>query len=290
MKTINHLKTLVVFLLITFNTGARTAWCQSAMPPEIQDRLDQENWLTADLKLDNRLYAATRAAIDKRIRQGEKPANLERLFQMQGKEIYDPQKIFRWSYAAYRAQKIETDQNFLLGIRDAMDRNLKPGAYDWVRLRFLVASLQSFLRPTPQLIVVGRRLLKVRYDDPEVMYQWISNLSFSQSLDERKLGLALARDEVQKHPRDGRWQLLAADAVDLVLEHSVGITDLSYKDIQWEIAEYKKALALLPVNHTARKGIIRRIVSRQLLYNSKGEKQLPSQATIDNAIKNTNLR
>lgn len=290
MKTINHLKTLAVFLLITFNTGAHTAWSQSAMPPEIQDRLDQENWLTADLKLDNRLYAATRAAVDKRIRQGEKPANLQRLFQLQGKEIYDPQKIFRWSYAAYRAQKIETDQNFLLGIRDAMDRNRKPGAYDWVRLRFLVASLQGFLRPTPQLILVGRRLLKVRYDDQEVMYQWIHNLSLSQSLDERKLGLALARDEAQKHPRDGRWQLLVARAVSLVLEHSVPSIDLSYKNIQWEIAEYKKALALLPANHPARKGIIKQIVLRQLLYNSKGEKQLPSQATIDNAIKNTNLR
>lgn len=291
MKIIDCLKMLViVFLLIAFNSGTHTAFCQSAMPPEIQDRLDQQDWLTADLQLDNRPYAATRAAIDKRIRQGEKPANLERLFRLQGKEAYDPQKIFRWSYAAYRAQKLETDQNFLLGIRDAMNRNLKPGAYDWVRLRFLAASLQGFLRPTPQLILVGRRLLKVRYDDEEVMYQWIHNLSLSQSIDERKLGLALARDEAQKHPRDGRWQLLVARAVSLVLEHSVPSIDLSYKDIQWEIAEYKKALALLPANHSARKGIIRTIVLRQLLYNSNGEKQVPSQAMIDNATRNTTLR
>ena len=290
MKIINYLKMLTIFLLIAFALGAHSAFCQSAMPPEIQERLNQQDWLNADLKLDNRPYAATRAAIDKRIKQGEKPANLERLFRLKGKEAYDPQKIFRWSYAAYRQQKIQTDQNSLIGIRDAMNRNLKPGAYDWVRLRFLVASLQGFLRPTPQLINVGRRLLRVRYDDQEVMYQWINNLSLSQSIDERKLGLALARDEAQKRPRDGRWQLLVANCVSLVLEHSVGITDLSYKDTQWEIAEYKKALSLLPKNHAARKETIKTIVLMQSLYNSKREKQVPSQKMIDDAVKNTKLR
>ena len=290
MRTFHHLKTLVVVLLATLSLGAHTARCQSSMPPEIQDRLDQQNWMTADLNLDNRQYAATRAAIDKRILQGEKPANLERLFHLQGKENYDPQKIFRWSYAAYRAQKLQTNQNFLIGVRDVMDRNLKPGAYDWVRLRFLVASLQGFLRPTPELIIVGRRLLKVRYEDQEVMYQWINNLRNSQSLDERKLGLALSRDEAQRRPRDGRWQLLVANATESVLEHSVPFIDLSYKDLQWEIAEYKKALALLPSNYVSRESIINSIVLRQLMYNSRGEKQIPSQATIDDALKNTTLR
>ncbi len=280
-------RVIVIFLVMGMAT--QSVLSQSQIPAGVIESQAQRNWLTADIKLDNRPYAATRAAIDKRIQQGERPANLERSFRLKGKEVYDPQKIFRWAYAAYRQQKIEPQENFLSNVEAAMDRNLKPGAYDWVRLRFLVSSLRFFAaRPTAELIKVGRRLLKVRYNDEEVMFHFVRDLQGSPVLRDRKLSLSLARDEIQRRPKDAYWQWLVADGVRLITEYRTGFA--SPKDNQWQIAEYKKALALLPARDPNRKTLINAIVHMQLLYNGNGKMQLITPEKVAEALKNTNLR
>ena len=279
----------VIITLLMLGVLTRPVLSQSQIPAGVLKRQAQQDWLTADLTLDNRSYAATRAAIDERIRQGEKPANLERQFRLQGKEIYDAQKIFRWAYAAYRLQKIDPQDNFLSRVESAMDRNLQPGVYDWVRLRFLISSLRFFAaRPTAELIKVGRRLLKVKYNDEEVMFHFVRNLQGSTLLKDRKLSLALARDETQRRPKDAYWQWLVADGVRLITEYRTGFA--SPKDNQWQIAEYKKVLALLPATDPNRKDLIDAIVRMQLLYDAEGKMQLITQEKVDNAMRNTNLR
>ena len=287
MKLVQIIRAFALLLLLVIAT--HSALSQSQIPPEIQERLEQQDWLTADIKLDNRPYAATRAAIDKRIRQGEKPAILERLFRLKGKDAYDPQKIFRWAYAAYRLQKTNPQDNLLSTVESAMNSNPKPGAYDWVRLRFLISSQRFFAaRPTEELIVVGRRLLKVRYEDEEVMYYFVKDLQGSGSLQNRKLSLALARDEAQKRPKDGYWQWLVADAVRLVTQRRGPFA--SPKDTQWQIAEYRKALSLLPTNDSNRKILMEAIARMQLLYDDNGKMQLVTQEKVDEAVRNMKSR
>ena len=287
MKLIKYPAILAV-LLLALAAGAQTKQSQPQVPPEVLDRIAQEDWFTADLKLDNQPYATIRAALDKRIAKGESPAFLEREFRLQGQDIYDSQKIFRWAYAAYRKQKLAPNQTLYSEINAAMDRNGKPGAYDWVRLRFLVSSSQGFLRPTAELIQVGRRLFEVRDDDEEVLFQWIHNLQNSESLDERKLSLEFAREEVRKRPKDGYWQLLLANSVRSIVGYATPIPP--YKDMQWQIFEYTKALKLLPANYPGRSGIIKSIVLKRLFYDKNKKLYIPTQKEIDEAVKNTTLR
>ena len=287
MKLVQIFRSIALLLLLGLAT--QPALSQPQIPADVAERMTQQDWLTADIKLDNRPYAATRTAIDKRIRQGEKPANLERLFRLKGKEIYDAQKIFRWAYAAYRLQKTDPQDNLLSTVESAMNRNSQPGAYDWLRLRFLISSQRFFAaRPTDELIKLGRRLLKVRYEDEEVMYYFVRDLQGSRKLPDHKLSLALARDEAQKRPKDAYWQWLVANAVTSVVGYKTGFA--SPKDNQWQIAEYEKALLLMPRSDPNRKRLLDSIIRMQMLYDANGKMQLITEEKVDEAMKNSPLR
>ena len=284
-----HVRAFAVGLLIILSLTAQTAFGQIRVPAEVQERLRQQDWLTADIKLDNRPYAKIRASLDERVARGEKPINLERRYRLQGQDAYNPQKIFRWAYSAYLLQQAKPEQNFLSGVEAALNRNLKPGAYDWIRLRFLVSSERFFAsRPTAELIKVGRRLLQIRYDDDDVMFDFVRMLQESQSMDERKLSLALARDGAQKNPRDAYWQWAVANSLDSVVHYATVIP--SYRDAQQEIAEYKKTLQLMPTNDPNRRGVVETIVHLQLLYDSKGNRLPYGDNTLADALKKTTLR
>lgn len=288
MKFTQIVKTSAILLLIMLGITAQKALCQPQIPIEVQQRLAQQNWMTADFKLDNRPYAKIRSALDTRIARGEAPINLEQRYRLKGTDIYDSQKIFRWAYSAYRLQEVKSDQNFLSDVEAAMDYNLKPGAYDWIRLRFLIASDRFFAsRPTAELIKVGRCLLQTRYNDDDVMFGFVRMLQESQSLKERKLSLSLAHDAAQQKPRDAYWQWAVANSVSSVVEYATATPP--YEANQWEIAEFKKTLQLLPAKDSNRKELIRTIVHLQLLYDSNGKRLPYGDHTLEEALKNTTL-
>ena len=263
---------------------------QSALSQPVDTLAAREarrDWMQVELTLDNSAYAATRAQIDKLIRQGEKPSTLKARYKLKGREQYDSQKIFRWAYSAYRQQKLNPQINGLIGIEEAMDRNLRPGAYDWVRLRFLVGSLQGFLKPTMELIEVGRRLLKVRYDDEEVMFHFIRNLKGSQSLADRKQAVSLARANASKYPRDVYWQWTLANTLTGVNSFTAYPT---YAGNQAEIREYRKTLQMLPSVHPNRQRIIDTLVHLDMEFDAKGNRQRPTYEDYKEALRNTTLK
>jgi len=293
MKTTSQLKranTIAVsgaaMLLAMLGAQLRPALAQQE-PDTLAAREAKQDWTRAELTLDNSGYAATRAQIDRLVRQGQKPDTLVFYSRLRGKDIYDPQKIFRWAYASYKKQKVNPNQNVLSGVEEVMNHNLRPGAYDWVRLRFLIASLQMFQRPTMQLIGVGRRLLNEKRNDEEVTYHFIRNLKDSESLTDTREAVSLARANSRRHPRDVYWQWLVADTVSAVNDYA-GIP--TYKGSQDTIAEYKKTLRLLPPGHPYRQRLIDGIVRLQILYDANGKKKVWTMEAYKAALRTTNLR
>lgn len=279
---------LVLFSTMLFVLSAQPQLARSQQAPDtLGAREAKRDWMQAELTLDNSGYAATRAQVDRLIRQGQKPATLEFYSRLQGRDIYDAQKIFRWAYSSYRVQKLNPTQNVLSGVEEAMNRNLRPGAYDWVRLRFLIASLQMFLRPKMQLIDVGRRLLQEKHNDEEVTFHLVRNLNDSELLSDRKEAVVLARAGAYKHPQDLYWQWQLADALRAVDDFS---WKPSYQGSQAAVAQYKKILRVLPTEHPARLSIIKYIVQREMMFDANGNPQTFSYKAYQKALKNTNMR
>ena len=246
----------------------------------------RRDWLQADLTLDNSAYANTRKAIDKQVRSGVKPTTLVQQYRLKEKDAYDPSKIFRWAYAVYRQQKAQPNRNVLLGVSTVMDRNLRPGAYDWVRLRFLIASLVRIERGDA-LAPVGRRLLQQKYDDEEVMFHYVRALTLSEDKEDRRVALALAREQSRKFPKDVYWQWMVADATNLYLRYGGVIT---YEENNQILTEMNKTLRLLPADDPQRKRLIEAIVIYQMHYDANGEKQHHTADEINQAIADTKLR
>lgn len=284
-----HTSTVVTLVLIGANLGsiAHPSLAQQVPKRDVQLANSETDWLTADWTEDNSKYAATRVQIDKLISQGQKPAILATRYRLRGNDRYDSQKIYRWSYASYRKQKLAPEQNALIGVNEAMNLNLRPGAYDWVRLRFLVTSMQLFMRPTSESIALGRRLLRAKKNDEDVAFCLERNLQYSQSLEDRKEAVVMSRANARKHPRDVYWQWMVADSVRFVNDFTGKPT---YKGNQETMTEYKKTLQMLPLDHPYRKRIIRELVYLDLNFDSEGKPVKWTSKMYREALKNTTLR
>ena len=255
-----------VFLLLTFSLCFFSQYTLAQPQEAWEKRQAAMDWTTVELTLDNADYAATRLAIDKAIRSGASPTSLAARYRLQGKEKYDTQKIFRWAYASYRKYKLKPNANSLLGVGEAMNYNLKPGAYDWVRLRFLVTSL-SFMPNADTLVVVGRRLLKIQPKDEEVVFHLVRNLQNSKSLSNRKEAVVLARQWAKKYPRDVYWQWSVASAIGAVDMHD-GLPTYAYNEES--LAEFREVLRMLPAKHPHRPRVIGNIVRLSLKFDGQG--------------------
>ncbi len=254
----------------------------------LAERQARQDWLQADLSLDNSAYAATRSAINKQIKSGIKPTTLVQKYELKGKDVGDSQKIFRWAYAIFREQRSISapDINALIRASSMLDRNLRPGAYDWIRLRYIIASMGQLEQPD-SLIPVGRRLLKQKYDDPEVMLRLVRQLSGSQDKENRRLALALAKQQLQQDPTDPYKQWAVSDATNSYLSFGGPITFKANKQI---VAEKEKTLRLLPANSEHRKRLIAAIVVYRLHFDANGKKLHHTLAEINQAIANTDLK
>ena len=274
-------------LLLMGLLGSHPLLSQSSPGDSLAVRQARQDWMQADFSLDNSAYAATRKAIDKQIKEGAKPSTLVQTYRLQGKDVGDTRKIFRWAYAVYREQKTKgtVDTNALIGSSSMMNRNLRPSAYDWIRLRFLIASMGELEQPD-SLIPVGRRLLLRVYNDPEVMFRSARLLSLSQDKENRRLGLALARDQLQKDPTNAYKQWEVSDATRLYL----GYAGTTFEDNNQMLGEMKKTLRMLPSKDPNRKRLIEAIVVWQLHYDAQGNRRHPTLKEINQAIANTTLR
>jgi len=258
---------------------------QPASRDSLAVRQARQDWLQADFSVDNSTYAVTRAAINKQLSAGVKPSTLVQRYELNGKDVGDPRKIFRWAYAIYLQQKTEPDTNDLIKASSMLDRNLHPGAYDWIRLRFLVASMGGLERPDA-LTPIGRRLLKRKYDDPQVMFYFVRQMMRSQNREDRRVALALARQQLQQNPTDPYRQWAVSDATMFYLRYA-GLTFEENKQI---LAEMEKTLRMLPASDKERKRLIEAIVVYRLHYDSNGKKLHHTLAEINQAIANTNLK
>lgn len=243
------------------------------------------DWLQAEMSLDNSAYATTRKAIDTQIKAGTKPSTLVQAYQLQGKDIGDTRKLFRWAYVVYLQQRQNPNTNALIEAHSMMNRNLRPGAYDWIRLRFLVASLGNLEQPD-QLIPVGRRLLHRVYNDSEVTLRLLRLLSRSQDKENRRLALSLAREQLRNDPTDAYKQWAVSDATMFYLRYS-GLTFEENKQI---IAEMTKTLRMLPAKDPNRKGLVEALVIYQLHFDANGKPAHHSVDEINRAIANTTLK
>ncbi len=276
--------TYASFLLIGV-FGSYPSLAQPSPRDSVAVREARMDWLQADMSLDNSAYATTRAAIDKQIKAGTQPSALVQAYRLEGTDVGDTRKIFRWAYAVYLQQRQKPNTNALIEAHSIMNRNLRPGAYDWIRLRFLVASLGSLEQPD-QLIPVGRRLLRRVYDDSEVMLRLLRLLSRSQNKEDRRLALALAREQLRNDPKDAYKQWLVSDATMFYLTYA-GHTFEGNKQI---IAEMLKTLRMLPANDPNRRGLVEAIVIYQLHYDANGKPRHLSIEEINRAIANTDLK
>ena len=285
-KTKLYATVATLFLLLFGIFGGHAVLSQTSPSDSLAVREARRNWLQADLTLDNAAYAATRSAIDKQVRSGVRPDTLVQRYRLQDKDSSDNRKIFRWAYAVYRQQKAKPNRNILLDVNSVMERNLKPGAYDWIRLRFLIAGLAGLERGDA-LVPVGRRLLTRKYDDEEVMFHYVRALTTSGAKEGRRVALALAREQANEHPKDVYWQWMVADATDSYFDYGGTLT---YQENQQVVAELMKTLRMLPAKHPERKRLIEAIVIWQTGFDANGKRQDLSAAEINSAIANTTLR
>ena len=260
---------------------------QPAPSDSLAVRQARSDWMQADFSLNNSAYATTRKAIDTQIKAGTKPLTLVQAYRLQGADVGDTRKIFRWAYAVYQQQRRinPVNTNDLIEVNSMMKRNGRPGAYDWIRLRFLIASMGRLEQPD-LLIPVGRRLLQRVYDDPEVMFRWVRLLSLSQDKENRRLGLALAREQLRNDPTDAYKQWAVSDATSLYLSYA-GTT---FEENNQMLVEMKKTLTMLPAKDPNRKRLIEAIVIWQLHFDATGEPAHHSIDEINRAIANTTLR
>ena len=110
-----------------------------------------------------------------------------------------PLALFRWAYASLKLdpQPHYLGEDGLDAVRDAFAKPPSPHTYDYTRLRFL---LFEHSMPIPELIPLGRRLLKQQPIDYPVHYYYIASLRVGPTIKDSQLALLEVDKLLQQQP------------------------------------------------------------------------------------------
>ena len=189
----------------------------------------------------------------------------------------DAQSQFRWAYIAYLTsdhwRREVRSTKILCGVFEWMGQPTNPRSFEYSRLRFIVARLDSNWGSNRYIVDMGERLLqKADKNDFDLRYFVLQALSGRGGIKDaapyrRALELALQLHEDFPERTEPYYTLGGIYGSLFVVEKSSRLADLS-------IRYTREYLALSPVHEGRRKGAVRRIESMERRRNrlkDKGE-------------------
>lgn len=248
---------LVILAVMTATAPAQRGKRRTIPVPSSVENLTQYNWTKQQWEGDNQPYQAIRAAIDKAIAAGQKPYALAQGYATAARlKPYDPQAQFRWAYATYKGYTANKkareglatleDSRKLYQAKQALARPGSPHPYDYVRLRFLMAT-EHF--PHRILKDLGRRLWHYNPTDTGVQLRLLNVLHRDPSTaQDRRDILAIAQDLQRRHPKEPNYYASVGGAYMVIWEKTKS-RDHAAK----AIAAYRRYLELAPPNAAFRK-------------------------------------
>ena len=221
-------------------------------PPTSSTAAQKWAWASEGWTGDDRPFRDVRNDIDTRIKQGESAEALLQKAKSQAKIFpTDPTAQFRWGYAAYKAA-LEVYQEGawyekMRGVSKALASTASPHAYEYSRLRFIIACEQL---PTQQLLKIGERLVERDPKDYDVKYQVVSLIAWSGAPDAKERALSYANELVSAKPNMACYHSAAASV------YFFGwMKDHNIEDGNKAVAEYKIALQLMRPDDGYRKRV-----------------------------------
>lgn len=173
-------------------------------PPHTAQRwglFHPDGWMAEKWTGDDKPYQKIRANIDKALSAGENPDRLAVAYEQKAQlHLKNPQAVYAWAYASWRAIKSTThDNNYnrLARVIVAMAELPSPKTYEFTRMHFLAL---AWVTERAELKDVGLRLLQQNPNDYSVKYQASGILTITFTGQDKVLALKYAQDLIQMRP------------------------------------------------------------------------------------------
>lgn len=188
----------LALLLVGLTQRVRPLIAQLASVPR-QELQTATSWTTEKWSGDDKPYTAARRNVDEAFSDGSITVSyLNGLEAASEKDEHDPLKLYRWSYARYKAQSLHPAIHFTtMPDYGAFDEVPSPHAYEYARVRFLI---QTRFGDHPELMGVGKRLLAHEPNDFDVEYALASCFSQYMKATEKEAALEYSSHLIDKYP------------------------------------------------------------------------------------------
>ena len=180
--------------------------CSTACEEPAMSSYDAIYWAKDSLDGDDVQFKEIRNQIDLLLAKGDNITAATKTYQIQARKApKNAEAQFRWAYAAFKstdyAKYASTKPENLCGVYAAMGQPKNPRSFEYTRLRFIIAMLNSSYSRNRVIQELGIQLLhKASKDDFDLRYFGISELASTANLKnsepmEASLHLALALQE-----------------------------------------------------------------------------------------------
>ncbi len=217
-------------------------------------------WTTEEWKGDDRPYARIRTDVDNTVAQGQlTEAVIERYWTEREKNRQDPERLFRWVYAVYKAEQTHPPIHFkqFPGPGAFMYDFSSPPSYEFTRIRFLIDAQYG---GEPELVAVGKRLLRRNPKDYDVQYYLVEAFKPWKSEAEKQEALSYAQDLIRKNPNKPSAYGALGDVY-----HACWVVKRQPTDAEKAITAYEQYLRLAPLNYESRPAT-EKIIQRMRSY------------------------
>lgn len=233
------------------------------LPPEF-------DWTTEKWTADEKPYQRIRLSVDKFVKAGQDPLKLAGQYEVESRHRpTDPQKLFRWAYAAYLVNlrnPRSREAGAILGPLNAMQNWLiKAHSYEFTRLRFLMQRKENFGSGSRDLIPVGERLHARNPQDHAVNEALFGMQEYAPDIAQRRKAVAYAEAMLKAHPQDVRYHGYIGAAY-----YNLWKLSNNPKDYDRALLGYRTYLRLAPANAAFRKDAQELIASMMRSRDSKG--------------------